>query len=135
MKKLLSLFILFVLSLILIACNAKNPSQSNNVNTSADIKITYTKELAYLPSYNGVESTEFIPATTAAPLAKATYIIKNTRDIKVYEDYESILKKDNWIITEEKKYINFSAKKDSHVANISIAVSSKEDVILIVQSK
>lgn len=125
---------ILILSVSLVACSAKNPNLSNNGNANTPADSKYTKEFTYLPSYNGAQSTEFTPATTKEPLAKARYIIKNTTDVKAYEDYEDILKKEGWTITKEERVINFSVKKDTHTANISLQISGN-DVILTVQSK
>lgn len=136
MKKLLYCLTLLILLVPLVSCGTKNPSQTNNDGTSisADNKITYTKEFTYLPSYNGVQSTKYTPANTKQPLAKAQYTIKNTQDAKVFEDYETILKKDGWTITQEVKVISFSAKKENHLVNVSIQIFGN-DVILTVESK
>ncbi|TGE31958.1 hypothetical protein [Desulfosporosinus sp. Sb-LF] len=106
----------------------KKTSQAN-VNTTA-----YTKEFTYLPSYHWVQSTEYTPSTTEETLAKAKYLIHNTKDTQVYEAYKAILIKDGWTITKETAVINFSAKKDTHIAHISFSISDK-DVLLTVQSK
>lgn len=131
MKKLIYIFAIFVISVSLAACGAKSLNTANNAK--ADIKITYTKELSYLPSYNGIQSAEYTKASKKA-LAAVKYTIKNTTDTKVYEDYESILKKDGWTITKDQKYFGISAEKDSHMANVIIQKAGK-DVILMIISK
>ena len=134
MRKIFYLFTLLILIGSLVGCGAKSSNPTNGTNTPAADKITHTTELTYLPSYNGIKSTAYSPATTTAPLAKTKFTIKNTTDVKVYEDYKNILKNDGWTITQEQKVISFSAKKDAHSANISIQISGN-DVILTVQSK
>lgn len=136
MKKLFYLFAILVLTISLVSCAAKNPNPSNNnTNSPTENAIAYTKEFSYLPSYNGIKSaTTYTPTNAKEPLATAKYLIQNTTDTKVFEDYETILKEDGWTITQEEKVISFSAKKDTHLANISIQISGK-DVMLTVQSK
>jgi hypothetical protein len=133
MKKFFYILTVIIISLSLASCGTKSPS-----NTAGNTKITYTKELTYFPSYNGinsgVKSTQFTPATKKAPFATAKYTIPNTTDTKVYDDYETMLKRDGWTITKEQKYFGISAKKDTHMANILIQKSGK-DVILVVISK
>jgi len=124
MKRVFYLFTILVISVSLVACGAKNPNPSNNTPT------------AYLPSYNGVQSTEYTPATTKEPLSKSKFTVKNTTDVKVYEDYIASFKKDGWTITQEQKVASFSAKKDAHIANILIStLTTNKDVLLTVQSK
>lgn len=139
MKKTIYLFTILVLIISLVACGAKKPSPVTNnpaVINPPDNKITYTKEIPYMPSYAGMKSTEFNPATTKEPLAKAIYAIKNTTDVKVFEDYEAILKKEGWTITKEQKAASFSAKKDTRIANISIStLTTNKDVLLTIQTK
>ena len=108
---------------------AKKTSKTNNAIASA-----YTKEFTYLPSYHWVQAFEYTPATEKEPFAKAKYLIHNTTDTQVHEGYQAILINDGWTITQETKVITFSAKKDIHLANISIS-SSDEGIILTVQSK
>lgn len=141
MKKLFCLFTVLVLSISLVACGVKNQSNANKsnannsiTNTPTNTKITYTKEFTYLPSYNGVKTTQFTPATAKAPLATAKYTVKNTKDTEVYQNYESILKKDGWTITQQKKYFSISAKKGTHIANVLIQKLGN-DIELIILSK
>lgn len=101
---------------------------------SAKIIIPRTEEFPYLPSYHWVKSTEFIPETSSETLAKAKYVIRNSKDTIVYEAYKAILIEDGWTITEETQVINFSAKKDTHIANISFAIFG-DDVLITVESK
>lgn len=128
MKKLIYIFAIMVISISLVSCGVKGSNSA-----ASDIKITYTKELSYLPSYNGMQSAQYTPASKKA-LATEKYTIKNTTDTKVYEDYESILKNDGWTITKDQKYFAISAKKDTHMANIIIQKNGK-DVILMIISK
>lgn len=107
---------------------AKDTSAATNVVTS------YTKEFPYLPSYHWVQATEYTSATSNEPLAKAKYIIHNSKDTVVYDAYKVILERDGWTITEETPVVNFLAKKDLHEANISFSIF-EDDVLLAVQSK
>lgn len=136
MKKVFSIVTAIIISTTLASCGTKSTSDTNTTNTTSTAisKITYTKELAYFPSYDGAKLNEFTPATKKAPLATAKYTIQNVTDTKVYEYYESALKKDGWTITEGQKPFSISAKKDKHIANIIIQKSNK-DVILVVISK
>ncbi|WP_407306803.1 hypothetical protein [Desulfosporosinus sp. SB140] len=133
-KKLLYFLTLLILLVPLVSCGAKNPQANNNANTSTDSKITYTKEFSYLPSYYGANSTTYTPSNAKESLAKATYIIQNTKDTKVFEDYEALFKKDGWTITQEQPVASFSAKKGNHSANILIQIFGS-DVKLTIQSK
>lgn len=108
---------------------AKKTIKTTHVNTTA-----YTKEFTYLPSYHWVQATEYTPATDKEPFAQAKYLIHNVSDTQVFDSYQAILINDGWTITEETRVITFSAKKDIHLANISIT-STNEGIMLIVQSK
>ncbi|MGC7869947.1 hypothetical protein ACPUYX_00295 [Desulfosporosinus sp. SYSU MS00001] len=122
-----------------VSCGTKNPITTTNnaakTSSNSSNAITYTEEFSYLPAYNGVKSAvSYKPASTTQPLGEATYLIQNTKDTKVFEDYEALLKKNGWTITQEKQVISFSAKKQDHVANISVSIFGT-GVILTVQSK
>ncbi|MCB2296808.1 hypothetical protein [Clostridium tagluense] len=137
MKKFLYIPMVLGISILFVACGAKTPVNDNKATTTTPItntKIIYTQKLTYLPSYNGVQPTEYTAASKKSVLATSKYTIKNTTDIKVFEDYQNILKKDGWTITEAKKHYSIFAKKDKHTANIIIQKSSK-DIILQVMSK
>ncbi|MFL0194307.1 hypothetical protein ACJDU8_01765 [Clostridium sp. WILCCON 0269] len=129
MKKFLSIITIVIISISLASCGTKNAS-----NTGTNSKITYTKELTYFPSYDGMKSSKYTPPSKKSPFATARYTIKNTSDSKVYQYYEDALKKDGWTITDEKQHFAISAKKDTHMANILIQKSGK-DILLIVISK
>ncbi|GCD09708.1 hypothetical protein [Clostridium tagluense] len=139
MKKFLYIPMVLGISILFVACGAKTPVNASKATTTTptattSTKIIYTQKLTYLPSYNGVQPTEYTPASKKSALATSTYTIKNTTDIKVFEDYQNILKKDGWTITDAKKHYSIFAKKDKHMASIIIQKSSK-DVILQVTSK
>jgi predicted small lipoprotein YifL len=133
MKKFLSIITIIIISLSLAACGAKNPASNSNTATSKT-KITYTKDFTYLPSYNGIKSTQYTPPTKKTSLATARYTINNTTDTKVFENYENTLKQDGWTITNAQKYFAISAKKGTHTANILVQKSGK-NVLLVVISK
>ncbi|MBU3190274.1 hypothetical protein K9O30_01915 [Clostridium bowmanii] len=136
MKKFIYIPMILSISILFVACGAKTPANANKTNTTIPtaIKVTYTKKLAYLPSYNGVQPTQYTAASKKSALATSKYTIKNTTDSKVFQDYENILKKDGWTITSSKKYVSIFAKKDKHIANIVIQKYNK-DVLLQVMSK
>ncbi|MBZ9625166.1 hypothetical protein G9F71_020190 [Clostridium sp. FP2] len=137
MKKFLYIPMVLGISILFVACGAKAPVNASKPTTTTPItntKIIYTQKLTYLPSYNGVQPTEYTAASKKSVLATSKYTIKNTTDTKVFEDYENILKKDGWTITGATKHYSIFAKKDKHIANIVIQKSSK-DVILQVMSK
>ncbi|MBU3127180.1 hypothetical protein LGL55_11645 [Clostridium tagluense] len=137
MKKFLYIPMVLGISILFVACGAKTPVNASKPTTTTPItntKIIYTQKLTYLPSYNGIQPTEYTAASKKAALAISKCTIKNTTDTKVFQDYENILKKDGWTITEAKKYSSIFAKKDKHIANIIVQKSGK-DVILQVMSK
>ncbi|MDQ7093870.1 hypothetical protein REC12_09720 [Desulfosporosinus sp. PR] len=137
LKKLLYFLTLSILLVALVSCGTNNPGQTNtntNTNTSTDNKITYTKEFPYLPSYNSTAAAAYAPAGSKDQYAAAIYIIPNTTDTKVYQNYEAIFKKDGWTITQEQAVVSFSAKKESHIANVKVQIFGS-DVKLTVQSK
>jgi len=146
MKKFLYVTTILVLSLSFVACGNKATTTANNTtkkastntttaaaNIPAKTKIVYTKELKYLPSYNGVKSTKYTAAGKKT-LATSKYTLKNTTDAKVFQDYQAILKKDGWTITQAKKSFSISAKKGTHISNVIIQKSGK-DVMLMILSK
>jgi len=142
MKKLIYIPMILALSISFVACGAKAPINANKATTNAPVKaeaetkITYTKELKYIPSYTGIKLAKYTAASKKAPFAIAKYTIKNTVDTKVFQDYQIILKKDGWTITQAKKSYSISAKKGTHIANIMIQKSGKgKDIILMIISK
>ena len=139
MKKFLYVTTILVISLSFVACGNKVTTTANNTtkkaatNVPAKAKIVYTKELTYLPSYNGIQSAKYTAKTKKA-LATSKYTLKNTTDTKVFNDYQAILKQDGWTITVAKKYAIIFAKKGTHTANIIVQKMGK-DVILMISSK
>ncbi|MCB2306003.1 hypothetical protein LGL08_05555 [Clostridium estertheticum] len=141
MKKFLYITMVLVISLSFVACGSKTTTDASKTNkattaatsTPAKTKITYTKDLAYLPTYNGVKTAKYTAKTKKA-LATSTYTLKNTTDVKVFNDYQAILKQDGWTITEAKKSYSLSAKKGTHIAIVLIQKTTK-DVILSIMSK
>ncbi|MBU3102152.1 MULTISPECIES: hypothetical protein [Clostridium] len=141
MKKFLYITMVLVISLSFVACGSKTTTDASKTSnattpaatTPAKAKITYTKDLAYLPTYNGVKTAKYTAKTKKA-LAASTYTLKNTTDVKVFNDYQAILKQDGWTITEAKKSYSLNAKKGTHMAIILIQKTAK-DVILTIMSK
>ena len=139
------------ISVSFVACGAKAPTSAKNSTTKAtaknsvktskattiapvNAKMTYTKEVNYIPSYTGVPLTKYTAPSKKQPFAVLYYTIKNTKDNKVYQDYQTILKKDGWTITQAKKSNSISAKKGKYIANIIIQPLDK-DVMLMILSK
>ncbi|MCB2357818.1 hypothetical protein [Clostridium estertheticum] len=142
MKKFLYITMVLVISLSFVACGSKNTTDASKTSkdttpvaatTPAKTKITYTKDLAYLPTYNGVKTATYT-AKTKKTLATSKYTLKSTTDVKVFNDYQAILKQDGWTITEAKKSYSLIAKKGTHMAIILIQKTTK-DVILSIMSK
>ncbi|MBU3155367.1 hypothetical protein [Clostridium estertheticum] len=138
MKKFLYITMVLVISLSFVACGSKTTADASKTSiatstTPAKTKITYTKDLAYLPTYTGVQSAKYTAKTKKA-LDTSTYTLKNTTDVKVFNDYQAILKQDGWTITEAKKSYSVNAKKGTHMAIILIQKTAK-DVILTIMSK
>lgn len=138
MKKFLYVTTILVISLSFVACGSKTTTASKATTdasvAAAKIKVTYTKELKYLPSYNGVQAGEYTAKSKKSPLATSKYTLKNTADTKVFQDYQAILKKDGWTITQAKKSYNILAKKGTHTVDVIVQKSNK-DVILMIISK
>ncbi|MFT5873442.1 MAG: hypothetical protein ACI8WT_002387 [Clostridium sp.] len=136
MKKFLYITMILGISIFFVACGAKDPVETNKPDTSVatNIKITYTKKLAYLPTYNGIEPTEYTTLDKKTGLTTAKYTIKNVADTKVFQDYENILKQDGWTITGSEKSSSIFSKKDTHIANVIIQKSGK-DILLLITSK
>lgn len=126
MKKFFYITMVLVISLSFVACGSKT-------TTPAKTKITYTKDLAYIPTYNGVQSATYTAKTKKTP-ATSKYTLKNTTDVKVFNDYQAILKQDSWTITGATKSTTIFAKKGTHTANIIVQKMGK-DVILMISSK
>ncbi|APC41900.1 hypothetical protein [Clostridium estertheticum] len=140
MKKFLYITMVLVISLSFVACGSKTTTDASKtskdttpVAATTPAKITYTKDLAYLPTYNGVKTTNYTAKTKKA-LATSKYTLKSTTDVKVFNDYQAILKQDGWTITEAKKSYSLIAKKGTHMAIILIQKTNK-DVILSIMSK
>ncbi|MBU3173249.1 hypothetical protein [Clostridium estertheticum] len=137
MKKFLYITMVLVVSLSFVACGSKTTTDASKSTTpvaaTTPVKITYTKELAYLPTYNGVKTATYTAKTKKA-LANSKYTLKSTTDVKVFNDYQAILKQDGWTITEAKKSYSLIAKKGTHMAIILIQKTNK-DVILSIMSK
>ncbi|MBU3158327.1 hypothetical protein KPL37_00880 [Clostridium frigoris] len=142
MKKFLYITMVLVISLSFVACGSKTTTDASNdskattttpAKTPVKAKITYTKNLAYLPSYSGVQAAKYTAKTKKA-LATSKYTLKNTTDAKVFTNYLAILKQDGWTITGSTKSTVIFAKKGTHTANIIIQKTGK-DVILMISSK
>ncbi|MBX4268019.1 hypothetical protein [Clostridium estertheticum] len=137
MKKFLYITMVLVISLSFVACGSKTTTDASKTTTpvaaTTPAKITYTKDLAYLPTYNGVKTATYT-AKTKKTLATSKYTLKSTTDVKVFNDYQSILKQDGWTITGTTKSTILLAKKGTHIANIIVQKMGK-DVILMISSK
>ncbi|MPQ33237.1 hypothetical protein E4V42_17585 [Clostridium estertheticum] len=138
MKKFLYITMVLVVSLSFVACGSKPTTDASKATTTTAVtttpaKITYTKDLAYLPTYNGVKTATYTAKTKKAP-ATSKYTLKSTTDVKVFNDYQAILKKDGWTITGATKSTTIFAKKGTHTANIIVQKMGK-DVILMISSK
>jgi hypothetical protein len=72
-------------------------------------KVPYTKEIPYLPSMQGMVFEKEEKSNEKSK--NYVYDINNTTYEKVLENYEPILKKDGWKITEDKKPTYISATK------------------------
>lgn len=140
MKKFLSIFIIPILSISLISCSTNKSNNSNNTaksNITSNVKITYTKEFSYLPTYDNMEFQSITTPTDKNKMLTAKYIIKSTTTDKVLNDYAGILKKDGWTVNmslyKDGKPFSAAAQKDKHIATL-IPQQSGNDVILTVTS-
>lgn len=120
MKKLLCPILIFILSFLLISCGNKT---------------SYTKEISYLPSYGGnVKLEGSASKNDKTGFTTATYVIENTSNKDVLNNYKKLLKDDGWTITQDLTPNSMAAKKDTH--NISmIPKQDGNDVKLMIIAK
>jgi hypothetical protein len=163
MKKFLSVFVIFAVTVSLSACSAKNSNHtsssipysnvSSNVTNSAspnasssvtskskssgiaDDKKANTKEFTYLPSYANAQVKSFTPASKSnGGFGTAKYTIKNSNRNDILLNYENTLKKSGWAITRDEKPNSVCAKKGTHNVVLIPTITGK-DITLIVISK
>ncbi|MFL0196711.1 hypothetical protein ACJDU8_14265 [Clostridium sp. WILCCON 0269] len=100
--------------------------------------ITYrsaqTKQFSYVPAYNSEMKATCNSSPNKYGVSSSSYTIKNTTRADVLQNYENILKKNGWTITEEHKPSTFTATKDKHRATL-IAMQNNKDVDIIMISR
>lgn len=120
MKKLSNLLLILILLTALVACGTKT---------------TYTKEISYLPSYSSdMKLDNFTPTDKKTGFSTASYIISNTTNKDVLQNYKDILKKDGWTITQDLTPNSLAAKKDTHSVSL-IPKQNYADVQLLILAK
>ncbi|MFL0194316.1 hypothetical protein ACJDU8_01810 [Clostridium sp. WILCCON 0269] len=149
MKKVFFTFIVLTISIFFVACSAKtsnntsnvskpNTTKSNAARNTTNTKITYTKELSYIPAYNSDMKAVSTAPPNSSGLTTANYTIKNSTNTEVLQNYENIFKQDGWTITQDQKKSNslmgFVSKKDTHQATVVILQNNK-DVAIVIKSK
>lgn len=97
MKKII--FVIFICALILVGCKTT----------------TYTTEFPFLPSHPNMEFVEIIHQPKEEnEYTTATYIVRDSTQEQVIEEYLKILKKDTWNITFVNEPILIQATKDNN---------------------
>ena len=133
MKKFLSILVVLAIAISLTACADKG---SGSASTSSNITITYTKEFSYLPAYSGMKLQSFTPSKASGDVSTAKYIIKVINWKEILQNYENILKKDGWTISQDNKPTCLVAKKGTHQVALLLSTNGKgTDVTLGVVSK
>lgn len=120
MRKTLLFLSMFVLLIVLASCGTK---------------VSYTKEISYLPSYSSdAKLDSSAPANKKTGFTTATYIIPNTTNKDVLQNYKDILKKDGWTITQDMTPNSLAAKKGNHTVSL-MPKQNYSDVSLLVIAK
>lgn len=97
-------------------------------------RVAQNKQFSYLPAYNSDMKATANSSPNAAGLCTGTYTVKNATKAEVFQNYENILKKGGWTITQEQKPNNLAAKKDKHQVTL-ITMQNNKDVDIIIMSK
>jgi uncharacterized membrane protein len=144
MKKTFYISIVLIISILFVACGAKSPitnkpnntTSSSNAVSKSNATSNIHKEFSYLPSSNIAMKLLSLtpPSKEKQGYIIAKYIVKNTNNNDVLQNYENVLKKDGWTIYEDKKPYSIAAKKGSHQVAL-IPSTSGSDVQLTVVSK
>lgn len=107
MKKTFYLFLTFILILALTACGSTKTPNNN---------ITYTEEFDYIPKHEAMALDSYAEAEAADQFSDALYKLNGVNFDTFLEEYQTILEKDGWEITEDKKPISISAQKGERIA-------------------
>lgn len=103
--------------------------------SSCGAKTTMLKEIPFVPSYNaGMTLQTYTPPEKNNGSPSATYLIKNTTNKDVLDNYTKILKNNGWTISQNPSPSSIIAKKDNHSV-VLLAVQISKDVQLTFLSK
>ncbi len=105
MKKTTLLILVVVMIMTILACAPKE-------------KITYTKEFPYLPAHEAMKLQEFEEGPQGG-FGRAVYEIEGEFD-SFLANYEEILKKDSWEITDDKKPDAMTVTKGENTAVMTL---------------
>jgi predicted small lipoprotein YifL len=117
--KVIKVLCVMLLILSMSACGVKGP--------------TYLKEYSYLPAHDNMTIVEEAKENEGGFL-EATYEVKESSYDEVLNEYEQILVKDGWKITNDQKPGIITAEKDTHQA-IFIPRIDNEKLLLLVSAK
>jgi len=96
-------------------------------------KVTYTKEFNYLPQYTDMKVVQFTPPKNEQ-FGNAVYYVSNEDYQKFLTNYQKVLQRDGWKITQDKKPENLEATKDKHIVRINV-VNAKGKLTVLIWTK
>lgn len=118
MKKLNIIYVIIFIMLVLASCAPKGPE--------------YLKEYSYLPVLGDMTVVEQ-PKTNEGGFLETTYEVKNYTYDNVLGEYEKVLVKDGWKITNDNKPGIITAEKGEYQA-IFIPRTDKDKLLLVISA-
>lgn len=125
MKKTFYIFLTLILIFALTACSPKTPETPNNG------QIAYTEEFDYIPKHEAMVLDSHAEAEEADQFSDALYKLDGVNFDTFLEEYQTLLEKDGWEITEDKKPISISAQKDERVAVFLLSESDSGILMMV----
>lgn len=132
MKKILFVTLSLFIVLMAAAGCTKSPSQPNEPTAPGTDtpKLTYTEEFSYLPALPSMKLKDLQKGQEGS-YDYAYYTLSDIEYDKILDQYESLLKKDGWTVTEDKKPKSLTVTKDDHLAAMSLSKVNNVPTLVI----
>lgn len=95
--------------------------------------VRYTNEFVYLPKYKSMKADTYQPIQENQ-FGNAVYTLKKVKYENFLANYEKVLLKDGWQVTQDKKPESIEVTKGEHIARIN-AVNSKDYITILIWTK
>lgn len=124
---------ILIFSLLVVGLAACSPTTPKTPNAS---EITYTEEFDYIPKHDAMVLQDFAEAEEVGGFSDALYKLEGeaVKFDTFLEEYQALLVKDRWEITEDKKPISISARKGERSA-VFLLSESNEGILMMVLTK